>query len=238
MDFLSIAATAVLLDSVVADGKPSAPDPLTIIKAAQDASSRALVSGTGEGHYKELSRKHGVSDWQATTTASIKVCFDRTRYYISLQYTKDPNRFDRRIIIYDAKAVFSAFFTEGSRPVGCQGYVFDAEGPPDGTVPPQAADFHFDVGKLRASILDVDAMVSWVGRENIRIRLTPQGDYVGEFRRPDLPKALSILEWPAKYGLNVARNRGFFNKREGTAWRFWRGMEKEKRRLVRRISVF
>jgi len=201
---LALALAGECVTSWGADGKGS--EGFRTVQAATDAAASALVSGMGEATFKYFAREKADSGQEVHAEAQLSVAFDHGKYRLELSYSKHWFKTERQIIVYDGTAIFSSQFGQNILPVGSQTDVFDV---PQGQskVRPQSAGFPWDVSKLHSSLVDLSQVLKKRSGEDIEVRLSPEGDYVGQF--PLGAKSVVKFECPRKYGFKVARTSIF-----------------------------
>ncbi|MBI1904462.1 MAG: hypothetical protein HYS13_25480 [Planctomycetia bacterium] len=181
-------------------------DGLAMAVEAWKASSTAVTSGEGTGTFLYEKRNTPTGPWKTITDARVSVFFDKEKYHIRMECSKEWLGARRRIIIHDGSAIFSSRFVTGAQPVDGQGEVFLNRNV-GGMVRPEAAGVPWDVSRLPYSLGNLPLMVKKVGAENIAVTRTAEGDYILSHAVVNSPNVRVERHCLRQYGYNIGIKR-------------------------------
>jgi hypothetical protein len=125
--FLSLTLLVLNPCGSLEPGTASAQELEARVREASRAARTGLHSGTGKGSYLLQSKDSEHGSWTTDTRATLETRLSEGRYLIKLSYELDrQSEQTKRIILNDGSGVFSSFFGNSYRPLGCRVEVFEA----------------------------------------------------------------------------------------------------------------
>jgi hypothetical protein len=147
--------------------------PLEKATEAFEAANSGLHSGTGVGTYRYLEKQKD-SAWVPKIDAEINTILHHGKYNVTLTYRIEPMKRTKRVIVYDKTAILTTRFGKIA-PAGGETEVFDVPSHPSGLVPPERAEFPWDVAQLPTTLEHFRLVRNNVGDDNISVAETPTG---------------------------------------------------------------
>lgn len=195
------------------DGIAKAAEPLKIIREAFESSRQALKSGIGEGTFEKIEWVRVNSEKNPRkfeTQANVKVYFARPKFHIRLEYSKEPLKRNKRIIIYDGTGVFTTRFSDHITVTGGETEAYDVNKTSTGMVMlPGSTGFPWDPTRLPSAIANISWLLDNYTRDDLGVRETPMGNYFIRYKPSAKHESYYVLEFEREYGYNLSSWRYF-----------------------------
>ncbi len=182
-------------------------EPLETVREAFRASSTGLTSGSGKGVYRFYEEVDGAG-WVLKTDADIATYFDGKKYFVELRFQPEFRGICCRRIMYNGTSIRTAWFSPGMLTRG-QVAEIPRDDLGDGLSRPVLAEFPWDASRLSSNVCHVDRMIENVTAARIDIKRTIEGDLVGTHPVVNFERAHVRLEWPKRFGFNIAKLQMF-----------------------------
>jgi outer membrane lipoprotein-sorting protein len=171
-DSLAIIAAFLLIHASAWGGDDKG---LTLAKAAYDAATKSLRSGSGRGTYTLYFGEGNNDEESLAFQADTMIKFKDGRYYIKLTYKKHYSNDSVKIIIYDGKSILVNSFAPRFQPFGAEGQILNA---PTNEIP-HAADVSFNPARFPDCVLPLDPLIA--NGIQLRFEALANGDYRGTY---------------------------------------------------------
>jgi hypothetical protein len=204
----AVYATAVFIAVKATPVRASRDEPLDVVCKAFHTSSGGLTSGIGRGIYRHYEAAPG-EDWQLKIDAKLHVQFDGRKYRVDLGFARDFLGLAARRIIYDGESIADIMFSRNIHPSGAQAWLSSPQDHNHGLAHLAWGEFPWDVTNLARSVFDPEQLRKNSGSWRIKIDETSDGDLVGTYYSLVDNNHRVRLEWPRRFGFNLARMQSF-----------------------------
>jgi hypothetical protein len=204
----AIYATAVFIVVTATLVRACGDEPVGVVCKAFHASSTGLASGKGRGVYRHYEAAPG-EDWQLKIDAKLHVQFEGRKYRVDLEFARDFLGLDARRVIYNGEAIADIMFSRSFHPSGAQAWLSSPQDHDHGLAHLAWGEFPWDVTNLARNVFDPEQLRKNSGTWSIKIDETSDGDLVGTYYSAIDNSCRVRLEWPRRFGFNLARMQSF-----------------------------
>jgi hypothetical protein len=204
----AIYAAAVFIAVTTTPVRACGDEPVVVVCKAFHASSTGLTSGKGRGIYRHYESAPG-KDWQLKIDANLHVQFEGRKYRVDLGFARDFLGLDARRIIYDGEAIADIMFSRNIHPSGAQAWLSSPQDHDHGFAHLAWGEFPWDVTNLARNVFDPEQLRKNSGSWRIKIDESSDGDLVGTYYSLVDNNYRVRLEWPRRFGFNLARMQSF-----------------------------
>jgi hypothetical protein len=176
---------------------------LETVRKAFNASSKGLVSGSGDGVYRYYESLNG-GEWVLKSDADIMTHFDNKSYSIALTYHQDYRALISQRVVFDGRVVRTVrirSIAEGNEEAIAVSKPRHGDG---GLSLPEPVDFPWDVAKLASNVWDIERVIQNVTVGRIQIKESEEGDLVGTCPVVNSGQSYVRFNCPRRFGYNIA----------------------------------